>query len=137
MCDNCKNPKTKVEGKSYIQLLLKAIHGSNERFKPKEIAKIMIGESNALIKQNIRQLEKVFGIGNKKPLNVWHALIRQAYVKKLLTKEIESYGILKLTDSGKEFIQNPYSIEIMEDHDNEDIITTPSTILKGADAEEI
>ena len=137
MCDNCKNPKTKVEGKSYIQLLLKAIHGSNERFKPKEIAKIMIGESNALIKQNIRQLEKVFGIGNKKPLNFWHSLIRQAYVKKLLTKEIESYGILKLTDSGKEFIQKPYSIEIMEDHDYEEIISTTSTNQKGAAADEL
>ena len=137
MCDNCRNPKTKIEGKSYIKLLLNAISGSNERFKPKEIAKIMVGESNALIKQNIRQLDKVFGSGNNKSVNFWHSLIRQAYVKKLLTKEIESYGIIKLTDLGKEFIKKPYSIQIMEDHNYEEIISTTPIGQKGAAADEL
>ena len=137
MCDNCRNPKTKIEGKSYIKLLLNAISGSNERFKPKEIAKIMVGESNALIKQNIRQLDKVFGSGNNKSVNFWHSLIRQAYVKKLLTKEIESYGIIKLTDLGKEFIKKPYSIQIMEDHNYEEIVSTTPIGQKGAAADEL
>ena len=137
MCDNCKNPKVKIEGKEYIKLLLEAIDGSNERFKPKEIAKIMMGETNSLIKQNILQIEKVFGTGKKKTLSFWHSLIRQAYVKKLITKEIESYGILKLTDSGKEFIKNPFSLMIVEDHNYDVAISTSTRIQKGAAADEL
>ena len=137
MCDNCRSPKTKIEGKNYIKLLLEAIDGANERFKPKEIAKIMMGESNALIKQNMHQLDKVFGSGNKKSLGFWHSLIRQAYIKRLITKEIESYGILKLTEKGRKFISQPYSIEIMEDHNYDDIKSTDPTIQKGTAADEL
>ncbi|MAO33430.1 MAG: DNA helicase RecQ [Flavobacteriales bacterium] len=137
MCDNCKNPKVKIEGKEYIKLLLEAIDGSNERFKPKEIAKIMMGETNSLIKQNILQIEKVFGTGKKKTLSFWHSLIRQAYVKKLITKEIESYGVLKLTDSGKEFIKKPFSLMIVEDHNYDVAISTSTRIQKGAAADEL
>ena len=137
MCDNCKNPKTKIEGKDYIKLLLEAIDGANERFKPKEIAKIMMGESNALIKQNMRQLDGVFGSGDEKSLNFWHSVVRQAYVKKLLTKEIESYGILKLTDSGRSFIENPYSLQIMEDHNYYETITSDYGGQKAAAADEL
>ena len=137
MCDNCRSPKTKIEGKNYIKLLLEAIDGANERFKPKEIAKIMMGESNALIKQNMHQLDKVFGSGNKKSLGFWHSLIRQAYIKRLITKEIESYGILKLTKKGRKFISQPYSIEIMEDHNYDDIKSTDPTIQKGTAADEL
>mgnify|MGYP001169420534 FL=1 len=137
MCDNCKNPKVKIEGKNYIKILLKAIDGANERFKPKEIAKIMKGESNALIKQNMHQLDNVFGSGKDKSLNFWHSVIRQAYIKRLLTKEIESYGVLKLTDSGRKFINKPYSIEIMEDHNYDQNISTNTTIQRGAAADEI
>jgi ATP-dependent DNA helicase RecQ len=137
MCDNCKNPKTRIEGKHFIKLLLEGIDGSRERFKPKEIAKIMMGESNALIKQNMNQLEGVFGSGNDKSLMFWHSIIRQTYVKKLLTKEIESYGILKLTDAGKDFINNPYSFEITEDHDYEQTIPSASGIQKGVAADEL
>ena len=137
MCDNCKNPKVKIEGKNYIKILLKAIDGANERFKPKEIAKIMMGESNALIKQNMHQLDNVFASGKDKSLNFWHSVIRQAYIKRLITKEIESYGVLKLTDSGIKFINEPYSIEIMEDHNYDQNISTNTTIQKGAAADEI
>lgn len=121
MCDNCKNPKEKIEGKDFVTLLLKGVAGSRERFKPKEVAKIMMGESNSLIKQNMSQLEDVFGSGKEKSLGFWHSIIRQAYVKQLLTKEIESYGVLKLTDTGKDFIKNPYSFEITEDHDYDNL----------------
>jgi hypothetical protein len=62
MCDNCQNPKTKIEGKHYVKLLLEAIDGANERFEPKEIAKIMMGESNALIKQKRLDLKSFLNI---------------------------------------------------------------------------
>ncbi len=135
MCDNCKNPKTKIEGKDYILKLLKCISVSKERFKPKEIAKIMIGESNSLIKQNMSQIETIFGSGKKKPLAFWHSIIRQSYIKKLLTKEIESYGILKLTQLGYDFINEPFSIEVTEDHNYELNNTTTSLTQKNQAAD--
>ncbi len=137
MCDNCKNPKSKTEGKKYIHSLLETISESRERFKPKEVAKILMGESNSLIKQNINQLQNVFGNGKEKSLGFWHSLIRQAYVKKLLTKEIESYGILKLTDKGKQFIKSPYSFKITEDHNYEENSTTSSIVQKAHATDEI
>ena len=120
MCDNCSNPKSKIEGKEFITKLLNAINDSRERFKSKEIAKIMCGESDSIIKQNMSQLQNIFGIGKDKSLNFWHSVIRQAYVKKLLTKEIESYGVLKITSEGREFMNQPYSFKITEDHVYED-----------------
>jgi len=117
MCDNCTNPKEKIEGKDFVKLLLEGVDGARGRFKPKEMARIMMGESNSLIKQNMSQLGDVFGTGKDKSLGFWHSIIRQAYIKQLLTKEIESYGLLKLTDAGKEFIKRPYSFMITEDHD--------------------
>jgi len=117
MCDNCKNPKERTEGMEYVKLLLKGVLACRERFKPKEMASIMIGESNSLIKQHMSQIEDVFGTGKNKSIGFWHSIIRQTYVKQLLTKEIESYGVLKITDVGKEYIKNPYSFKITEDHD--------------------
>ena len=135
MCDNCKNPKEKIEGQDFIKLLLKGVEGARGRFKPKEMARIMMGESNSLIKQNMSQLGDVFGTGNDKSLGFWHSIIRQAYVKQLLTKEIESYGLLKVTDSGKEFIKEPYSFMITEDHDYDSVATSSSGNQKGEAAD--
>ena len=135
MCDNCKNPKEKIEGQDFIKLLLKGVEGARGRFKPKEMARIMMGESNSLIKQNMSQLSDVFGTGNDKSLGFWHSIIRQAYVKQLLTKEIESYGLLKVTDSGKEFIKEPYSFMITEDHDYDSVATSSSGNQKGQAAD--
>ena len=135
MCDNCKNPKEKIEGQDFIKLLLKGVEGARGRFKPKEMARIMMGESNSLIKQNMSQLGDVFGTGNNKSLGFWHSIIRQAYVKQLLTKEIESYGLLKVTDSGKEFIKEPYSFMITEDHDYDSVATSSSGNQKGEAAD--
>ncbi|MAW21254.1 MAG: DNA helicase RecQ [Flavobacteriales bacterium] len=138
MCDNCKNPKDKIEGKKYVKLLLEGVAGARERFKPKEMAKIMVGESNSLIKQNMSQLSDIFGIGKSKSLDFWHSIIRQAYVKQLLTKEIESYGILKLTESGKKFIKTQYSFKITEDHDYGQTISAASSAAhKGQAADTI
>jgi ATP-dependent DNA helicase RecQ len=135
MCDNCKNPKEKIEGQDFIKLLLKGVEGARGRFKPKEMARIMMGESNSLIKQNMSQLGDVFGTGNNKSLGFWHSIIRQAYVKQLLTKEIESYGLLKVTDSGKEFLKEPYSFMITEDHDYDSVATSSSGNQKGQAAD--
>ena len=136
MCDNCTNPKSKIEGKDFITKLLNAVNDSRERFKPKEMAKILVGQTDSIIKQNMSQLQNIFGIGKEKSLTFWHSVIRQAYVKKLLTKEIESYGILKITNEGKKFMSHPYSFEITEDHVYEDSSNVNTITQKGQAADE-
>ena len=131
MCDNCKDPKERAEGMKYVKLLLEGVLACRERFKPKEMARIMIGDSNSLIKQHMSQIEAIFGSGKEKSLGFWHSIIRQVYVKQLLTKEIESYGVLKITDTGKEYIKNPYSFEITEDHDYDNMNTSGGSNQKG------
>ena len=132
MCDNCKDPKPTTEGKKHVQLLLSTIIECKERFKPKELAKIMIGESNSLIKQHMGQIEHVFGKGKEKSIQFWHSIIRQVYVKQLITKEIESYGVLKITKKGNDFLTSPYSFKITEDHDYDLLsINKSSSAQKG------
>ena len=132
MCDNCKNPKPTFEGKDFVLKLLTAIKISNETFKSKELAKIMIGETNSLINQHMTTISDVFGSGKNKRIEFWHAVIRQAYVKEIITKEIESYGTIKLTDQGREFLKAPYSFIITEDHNYEE--TSASISSKKGDA---
>ncbi len=131
MCDNCKSPKDKIEGSEYVKLLLNAVIVCRERFKPKEMAYIMMGQSNSLIKQHMSQISEVFGTGQHKTLGFWHSIIRQVYVKQLLTKEIESYGTLKMTEQGKNFLENPYKIQITEDHDYENTESISVSNQKG------
>ena len=132
MCDNCKDPKPTKEGQEFIELALQTILECKERFKPKEIAKILIGESNSLINQHMGQISHVFGQGKEKSIQFWHSIIRQVYVKQLITKEIESYGVLKITSSGHDFLANPYSFSITEDHDYDILSSKQSNnIQKG------
>jgi ATP-dependent DNA helicase RecQ len=120
-CDNCKNPKGQHEGKEDVLLLLKAIEESREKFKAKEIANILTGKMTAMLNDyNSNKLE-VFGKGNGKEASYWHAVIRQVLVSGLLSKDIESYGLLKLNDSSRSFIKGPKSFMITEDHDYSDI----------------
>ena len=130
MCDNCKNPKPTFNGKKFVTQLLNAIKVSNETFKSKEIAKIMIGEANSLINQHISEISDIFGSGKEKDIEFWHAVIRQTYVKKLITKEIESYGTLKITEKGNEFLKNPYNFNITENY-KEQAVSSGASIQKG------
>ena len=136
MCDNCRNPKPTFEGKEYVSKLLKAIDISKETFKAKELAKIMVGETNSLINQHLGNITEVFGSGKEKGVEFWHAVIRQTYVKEIITKEIESYGTIKLTETGKDFLKNPHSFMITEDHDYEKTSSGPS-IQKGSAMDDI
>ena len=137
MCDNCKNPKPTFEGKEFVLKLLKAIEVSKETFKAKELAKIMFGEANSLINQHLGTISEVFGSGKDKSIEFWHAVIRQTYVKEIITKEIESYGVIKLTDEGRKFLKNPYSFTITEDHDYSKSTGSSSTSQKGAAMDDI
>lgn len=120
-CDNCKNPKKQLEGKDDVLLLLNAIQESREKFKAKEIANILTGTMTAMLNDyNSNQLS-VYGKGAAKESSYWHAVIRQVIVSGLLEKDIETYGLLKLNEAGKNYLNNPTSFMITEDHDYSDI----------------
>jgi ATP-dependent DNA helicase RecQ len=120
MDDNVRYPKKTSEAKDDIQLLLKVIRDTKEVYKIKELVNIMMGESNALIKSHKTDKSDVFGLGKDKTKSYWTALIRQVLVNGYLNKEIESYGIIKLTEKGIDFIDNPVSFMMAEDHDYSD-----------------
>ena len=117
MCDNCRHPKPKFEGKTYVETLLKVVLATKEKLKAKEIVKIIIGETNTLITQHKAESLELFGIGKNKVKHFWHSVIRQVMVQGLLTKEIETYGILKTNQSTHEFLNSPYEFLLTEDHD--------------------
>jgi len=116
MDDNARNPKEKEEAKEDVQKLLKTVVETSEKFKSKEVVKTITGQLNALVSSHKANEKSVFGIGSDKPENHWMALIRQVLVAGLLKKEIELYGILQLTDKGKDFLKNPTSFMMTKDH---------------------
>ena len=128
MDDNVRNPKKKTEAKDDVKILLEIVVKTKEEYKSKEIINTLIGKENALLISHKTNKQEFFGIGKHKEAQYWMALIRQVFVTNLLYKEIEQYGILKITDKGKEFINNPISFMMSEDHeyslkDDSNIIT--------------
>ena len=120
-CDNCKHPKKKVEGKDDVTLLLQTIKDTREKFKPKDIVAVLTGKINNTLKEYQSSLLDVFGKGSEKSVRFWHAVIRQVYVSSMLRKDIESYGILKLTETAKSFLEQPQSFLITEDHNFDEL----------------
>ncbi|MDO5637920.1 MAG: RecQ family ATP-dependent DNA helicase [Myroides sp.] len=137
MDDNSRNPKTKVEAKDQVMLLLKTIKETKQIYKSKEIVFTLLGKINAVIKSYKTDASPIFGKGKDHDDKYWMALIRQVMVADFLTKDIESYGVLKLTKKGEEFISQPVSFLMTEDHnyDNsiDDSIITNSKTSNVAD----
>jgi len=126
-CDNCLHPKNKFEGKEEIELVLEAIQEMKEKFKAKDIINVLMGTVTATGKAYKHFELETFskGIDGDKNDKYWNAVVRHAIINGFLLKDIESYGVLKITKEGKDFIKKPYSVLITLDHDYE-----------GADAEE-
>jgi ATP-dependent DNA helicase RecQ len=128
MDDNVRNPKKQTEAKEEVKTLLKVVKFTKEEYRSKEIINTLIGKENALLVSHKTNKQSFFGIGKEKDDKYWMALIRQVFVANLLFKEIEQYGVLKLTKKGLDFIDNPTSFMMTEDHiynegDDSNIIT--------------
>lgn len=117
MDDNVRNPKKKSEAQDQVVTLLKVVKDTNQLYKSKEIIYTLIGKVNAVIKAHKTDAQKMFGKGAAFEEKYWMALIRQVLVDGFLSKDIESYGVLKLTQKGEDFITNPHSFMMSEDHD--------------------
>ena len=137
MDDNIRNPKTKIEAKDQVKLLLEIVRDTKHLYKSKEICFTLIGRVNAMIKAYRTDSQSFFGAGKNFEERYWMALIRQVLVDGLLTKDIETYGILKVSDKGHEFIKKPTSFMMSEDHEyneaEDDAIVTAAKSSGTAD----
>ncbi|MFL2597487.1 MAG: RecQ family ATP-dependent DNA helicase [Flavobacteriaceae bacterium] len=123
MDDNMRYPKQQFEAKVELIQLLKVIIQTKEIYKAKELVKTLEGKKNAVIQSHKTDSLEIFGSGSSKDSNFWMAIIRQALVTGYLVKEIESYGLIRITARGKAFLNQPSSFMMTEDHkyDQDDV----------------
>ena len=120
-CDNCLHPKTKIEAKDQLLMVLQAIHALKENFRSDYIIDFVSGHETEELLAHKHQDHELFGVGEKTEKKYWNPVVRQALIAGYLKKDVENYGLLKLTSAGKKFMKNPESFMIVEDHEyNED-----------------
>lgn len=121
-CDNCLNPKEKLEVRDSSKIVLDTINELDERFNIDYVVNIILGKSNPQIKTFRHDKLKSFGSGliMKMEDNFWHSLIRQMMLEGLVRKDIEEYGLLKITEQGHKFLKKPFSIMVVLNHNYED-----------------
>ena len=130
-CDNCRNPLEKTEGEVSVTNLLKAVTILEETQKAKHYCAFLSGNLTSDIKAYKHNLLPLFGVGKEFDEHFWNAVIRQVTLGGLLYKDVESFGILKLTDAGKAFLANPKSFKLLKQHDFSNTDDDDSIILGG------
>ena len=116
-CDNCLHPKPKVPAKEEMQYALETVLATKQAFKAQDIVDVMLGKKNGHTKVYRQDELEQWGQGKDHDALFWKAVLRQALFEKLLVKEIEMFGVLKLTPAGHKFIKKPYEISVVCDHD--------------------
>ena len=120
-CDNCLNPKKKVEAQELLCTLLETVIAVKENFKSDYIINIILGkETSEIIAHQHDELE-TFGTGVGDEEKTWNAVVQQALISGYLAKDVENYGIIKMTAAGKKFLKSPKSFKIVEDRDFEEV----------------
>ena len=141
MDDNSRNPKKKQEAKDDVVILLNVIKETLQKYKAKEIVNTIIGKENALLTSHKTHLQPFFGIGKSKTSSYWMALIRQVLVVNFIKKEIEQYGVVKITEEGEAYLKYPTSFMMTLDHEyneeNDNTIITNSKSSGGAADEKL
>lgn len=120
-CDNCLHPKEQFEGMEAITTLIKVIRETKEKFKTDHIIDVLTGKESVSVKAYGHQELEIFGVGDDQDDKYWDAVIRHALIEGLIVKEIENYGLLKISDKGREYLKKPYSILITKNHDYSDM----------------
>ena len=131
--------RKKSEAKDDVVKLLSIVRDTKEKYKPKEVVNTLTGTENAMLKSHRTPSQPFFGLGKDKDRHYWMALVRQVLVAGYIRKEIEQYGVLKLTKEGLDFINNPVSFMMTEDHiydEKDDIGIITNSKSSGAAADE-
>ena len=124
-CDNCLHPKTKIEAKNQLIIVLNTILAIKENFRADYVIDFIEGRETEEIIAHKHQDHDLFGAGEDEDNKLWNPVIRQALIAGYLKKDVENYGLLKVTSAGKKFLKNPESFMIVEDKEfNEDYEST-------------
>ncbi len=116
-CDNCRNPKPKIDAKDSLCMVLEALREIGDKFKIDHLVNLLLGRTTALIKSYGHNKSEYFGAGEKRDANFWGAVIRQGLIMGLIDKNIENYGLLSVNKHGLEFIEHPKPVTVTLDHD--------------------
>ena len=116
-CDNCLHPKKQFDGKEEMAMVIELINALPEHFKMEHLANILAGESNSIIKSYQHDRLEFFGSGKDRSVRFWNAVIHQGLIHHLLHKDIESYGLIFVTEKGQEFLAAPYKLMLTEDRE--------------------
>ena len=120
-CDNCLNPKKQVEAKDQLCAVLETIIALKEKFKAEYVIDVLLGKETSLILSYQHEDLEVFGSGQGEDERTWNAVIRQALIAGYIGKDIENYGLLKVTKAGHAFLKNPVSFKIVKDVDFDEV----------------
>ncbi len=116
-CDNCLHPKEQIDGTQFMSAVLEAVKGIKESFTIPYIVNILIGAKNQEVANYKHDKLKVFGIGKEKDDHFWNSIVRQALINNFITKDIENYGVIMLSEKGKAFLKKPVKIMVSLNHD--------------------
>ena len=136
-CDNCLHPKRQFDGRDEMKLVIELILSLPEHFKMDHLANILSGEVNSLIKSYKHDRLEFFGAGREHPVRFWAAVIHQGLMLHLLDKEIESYGLISVTEAGMDFLEHPHELMLTEDRvfsegeDDDDDLQAVSSAAAG------
>jgi ATP-dependent DNA helicase RecQ len=130
-CDNCINPKEQFEGHDYIVNVLNVILEVKEKFKADHVADVLAGKGTSAVKAYSHDDLEIFGIGEEKDVRFWNGVIRQALIARFVLKDIENYGLLYLSDEGREYLKNPQPFLITQDHDYEESLEAEPGVGAG------
>ena len=115
MCDNCLHPRAVFDGRAEMKLVIKLILSLKEHFKVEHLAAILAGNETALVKSYNHDKSVYFGAGSQHTEKFWTAVLHQGLLAHLLEKEIETYGLIYVTDLGRQFLENPWQLDLVED----------------------
>ncbi|ARS37544.1 DNA helicase RecQ [Pontibacter actiniarum] len=118
-CDNCLHPKERFEAQQEVQLALKAVQQTGQRFSIDHITHVLTGLRNQYVTSYDHDKLEVFGAGKEHDAQFWSSVLRQILLSEFLEKDIDSFGVIKLTKKGEDFIQNPHPIQLTKDHNYE------------------
>lgn len=130
-CDNCLNPKKQVEAKDLLVTVLETVSVLKDKFKADHVINVLLGrETSEIISYEHQELE-MYGTGTDEDEKTWNTVIRQAMIAGYLDKDIENYGLLKLTQAGKKYLEKPVSFKITKDNEFDEDENVEETPVRG------
>lgn len=131
-CDNCLNPKEKIEGKELVALALRAVKLTEERFGISHIAHVLAGIENDTIRSYKHNQLDVYGKGDEYTPEFWSSVLRQVMIAEFIFKDLDDYGVLKISDRGYLFLEKPISFPLCKDHEYQDDSSDEDVIAENA-----